>query len=169
MFRRPTRPPARTATTTLRLDTRTASQRMADLGRALSGVQRSLGLQLMLSMVKAAVEAERALARMAEVMRAPTVQANQPVRVAGLEARYYTRAALDPAYATPEGLRGLVRAVLDPDSEEAEGLWLVSPANRRLVAVAAMTGWAEHRAGSGAGQVCAHRQWGTTRVEVRCG
>lgn len=133
------------------------------------------------------------------------LRANTVVHVAGLEARYYVRGAMDPTYATPEGLRALRRRVLtgaDPD------LLLLTPANRRLVLVSAMRGWETRgevrlwpvecdRAGACAyadavgmpdhGSSCtgelwrcegmtavepplvAHRQWGTTAVEVRCG
>lgn len=65
--------------------------------------------------------------------------ANDPVRVAGLEARYAVRAGLDPAYTTLPALDGLVVAILHGDDPD---LFLVSRENRAVIAAAAMGGWA---------------------------
>lgn len=68
--------------------------------------------------------------------------ANDPVHVAGLEARYYVRAAMDPAYAAVEDVDLLVRDLLAGREGESP---LLTPQNRRLVAVAAMRGYVTHR------------------------
>lgn len=68
--------------------------------------------------------------------------ANDPVRLAGLEARYAVRAGLDPDLREPFALDALVRVILDyggPDDDWLAGL--ITPANRRRLAVAAIRGW----------------------------
>lgn len=93
--------------------------------------------------VEAMAAAARKITGWVESMRE---RFNDPVYVAGLEGRYFVRAGLDPAYATPESLSRLVRGVLagDLDGEPYDAppfLFLLSGENRRRVAVAAMRGW----------------------------
>lgn len=111
---------------------------------------------------EAMAKAARQIGRMMERLRE---QANDPVRVAGYEATYYVRAGLDHAVTSPDDL---VRAVLaGNDSLTGETdfwLLLMSPANRRAVAVAAMRGWAEHRDDSPVEVLAWHRQMGDTTV-----
>lgn len=119
----------------------------------------------LLAMRPAFARAAQSLARIATI----TVERmNDPVRVAGLCARYQVRAGMDPLYASHGNVDRLVQAILTGDATEAEGLVLLSQANRVLVAVAAMRGWSESY-GWAVPQGVLHRQWGTTRVEVRCG
>lgn len=63
---------------------------------------------------------------------------NAPETVAGLEARYYVRAALDPAYDSEDALHGLL--VLISHGTEP-GLRFLTAENRGLVAAAAIRGW----------------------------
>lgn len=66
---------------------------------------------------------------------------NTPEAVAGPEGLYFTRAALDPAYATPEALDALVASIMGATDLDA-GLWLLTMENRSVVAAAAIRGWA---------------------------
>lgn len=92
--------------------------------------------------------------------------ANDEARVAGLWARYYVRGALDPSYATP-GLRDALVAVLLSEDVGHPDTHLLSPENRRLLAVAVMRGWAEHRPQSPDPQPLVwHRALGNVRVTV---
>lgn len=83
--------------------------------------------------------------------------------VAGLENRYYVRAALDSRYV--DDVDELLREIR---TGRAPGLSALSPEHRRRVELAAMRGWAEHHPGPPAGvEVLAwHRQLGHTRVLV---
>lgn len=96
------------------------------------------------------------------------IEANSLHAVAGVEAQYFVRAGLDPAYATPEALDALVQAILGAADLDA-GLWLLTRENRALVAAAAIRGWAGHRGRDAAPSpygVTWHRQLGATTVRV---
>lgn len=138
------------------LFTPAASDRMARLAREITVAFRPF--------VTAVNKAARALGRLAEQMRE---HANDPVRVAGLTARYHVRGALDPAYDTPEGRDALVRAILAGYVEDDPLAPFLSRENRRACAVAAMQGWASRH--PGVDPVVLHRLWGSERIEVRCG
>lgn len=142
----------RTITTTLVLDT-------GPLIRAFDAIREAFR-----PFVEAMAVAARAIGRLAERLRET---ANDPVRIAGLEARYYVRAGLDPAYRHPERLDALVRDLLAGDYEDDPLHAFVTPENRRALAVAAIRGWAESY--DDPGLYVAHRLWATTRVEVCCG
>lgn len=106
----------------------------------------------------------RALSRLTESLRET---ANDPVRVAGLEARYLVRAGLDPAVADPEARDALVRAILDGTVDDDLLAVFLSPDNRRACATAALLGWAQRHPSSE--PYVLHRLWGNDRVEVSCG
>lgn len=72
--------------------------------------------------------------------RSEQILRNDPVWVAGLEARYYVRGAMDPMYATPWARDALVFAILSGLSIPA-----LQPRNRALVAAAVVRGWVTHR------------------------
>lgn len=65
---------------------------------------------------------------------------NTPPALAGVEATYRVRAALDPAYDTEEALSGLVCDILRGKTGDHAATMLYA-AHRREVAVAAMCGW----------------------------
>ncbi len=88
--------------------------------------------QFVAAVTRAVEEAERLL----------TTLYNHPVKVAGIEARYYTRAGLDPAYATSAALDDLVAAVLNGDVSDTRFLTIQ---NRGRVAAQAVAGWVAHR------------------------
>lgn len=106
--------------------------------------------------------AQEAISGMVDVLARATTWATAwlPQYVAGLEARYYVRAGLDPQV---DDIDQLVR---DIRTGRAPGLSLLGQAARTQVALAAMRGWAVHRT-EPAGDVLAwHRQLGGTRVLV---
>ena len=109
-----------------------------------------------------------ALARIHDRM---TGFANDPVRVAGVEAKFYVRAGLDGAYAHPERRDALIRDLLHGEVEDEPFLFLMTPENRRLVALSAIRGWVSTYGAPAPGEhpYVAHRLWGTDRGEVRCG
>lgn len=82
--------------------------------------------------------------RRSEVYTLVAVLVNAPEQVAGLEGRYYTRAALDPAYTTPAAVGALYRAIITGTDLDAVTRFL-TPENRRTVGEAALRGWALHR------------------------
>lgn len=88
------------------------------------------------------------LRKIASLTRGIRARYNDPAVVAGFEGRYYARAALDPAYADRLSLDCLVRVILAGEGDPE--LALLTPENRRRVAVAAMLGWATHRRESAA-------------------
>lgn len=143
---------APTTSTTLVIDTEPFSEQMrriaANWDRTLTQVGRAL---------------QPMLTGMAEVMTKfarqinPYIRANTPVNVAGLEARYFVRAGLDPAYADPWMLDRLVQGILTGVTEDE--LWFVNDENRALIAASAITGWCASYAGLSTVQVLAwHRQ-----------
>lgn len=69
---------------------------------------------------------------------------NRPDVVAGIEGRFYVRAGLDPAYVDDLSLDCLIRIILAGTTGDPE-VDILTAANRRRVAVAAMRGWAVHR------------------------
>lgn len=131
----------------------------------------ALALPFFTEAVKIAAEMDRTLAQIAAVLvpeslPARTARANSPVKVAGLEARYYVRGGADPACATREGLSALVSRVIAGDRDYDADLALLAPEARRAVAVSAMRGWAERKNDEPRQTVIAHRFWAGTRVEV---
>lgn len=92
------------------------------------------------------------------------ITANTPEAVAGLEARYYVRAGLDPTYAAPVALNFLVAAIL---GGTAGGVLFLTPTNRATVAASAIRGWSQHRPGElPAEGISWGRVLGDTRVLV---
>lgn len=75
----------------------------------------------------------------AQLPRLRQILANVDVKVAGLEGRYYVRAGLDPAYATPAALDTLVGRIMS--GRESRILGLLDRDTRALVAAAAIRGW----------------------------
>lgn len=71
-----------------------------------------------------------------------TRAANEPAHVAGLEARYFVRGALDAAYTHPERRDALASQLLAGDDLE---VLFMSRENRARVAAAVLAGWAAHR------------------------
>lgn len=123
---------------------------------------------------KAWVEAGESLSRtftqmfrgLRAIARAMRESANTEVHVAGMSARYYVRAGLDPTYRSPEALTALVRSIMG--GHEAE-LVFVSLENRALIAAAAMVSW-DHSYGEGPpGPVAWHRLLGQTTFTIGCG
>ena len=104
---------------------------------------------------------ERVEREFAAFIERAVARANDPVRLAGIEGRLYVRAALDPAYATPEGVDALVRAVL---SGAVPGVTFVTSANRYVLAAAVMRGWVTHRPDAATTWA---REFGSTSVRVR--
>lgn len=105
------------------------------------------------------------LLRLSENLR-PWV--NTPVTVAGIEGRYFVRAALDPTCATPEARDALVHTVLVGDPGDAR-LMFLTPQNRALVAVAAIRGWVAGHGDEMPASIYGaawHRQMGSTIVRV---
>lgn len=145
------------------------------IGKRFNAAARAMGLSLFPALAKFAADMDRTMAQINAVLKASAPQPD-PARLAGLEGRYYVRAAMDPAYATPWALSGLVRDLLD-GTEGITGGRLPS-AERRVLAVAAMRGW-ETRGQSvyrfvgdrlvADPPLIAHRLWGSTAVEVCCG
>lgn len=81
--------------------------------------------------------------------------------VCGQEAKYYVRAGLDPAYATPESRDRLLRRILTGTSDP-----LLNQANRIRCAAAALAGWvASHEVAEPTSFVW-HRFIGGTAVQV---
>lgn len=76
------------------------------------------------------------------------------VTLAGLEAKYYVRGAMDPAYANPDARDSYVRTL--------SLAWKRGP----NYAAAFMRGWVEHRVGDVSGPFVAHRLWSGTAVQV---
>lgn len=114
--------------------------------------------------VKAMQDFARQMSNLAARLRE---RANDPVRVAGLCARYQVRAGLDPFYAHPGHLDALVRSILDGTVADDPLAALLTPESRREVATAALRGWAQRHPDSG--PYVLHRLWGHDRVEVSCG
>lgn len=118
-----------------------------------------------------AATAARALA--AELRRSTAYQfvaalVNAPEQVAGLEGRFYVRAALDPTYATPAAVGALYRRIMTGEALDLTTRFL-TPQNRRTVAEAALRGWAIHRTGADAGERAWHRVFGDQSVNVWIG
>lgn len=114
----------------------------------------------------AAIEQQR---QIAAVRTLQTMVANIPEAVAGLEARYYVRAGMDPAYATAHDHTALVRSILNGTAEDTARL---STEARRLVAASALRGWMDHRAPAEpepVGPVIWHRFMSATRATVSVG
>jgi hypothetical protein len=147
----------RQITTTLVIDTEKINR---GLRRMVEGIRQALQ-----PFAEAMAGAARALGRLAERMREA---ANDPVYVAGLEARYYVRAGLDPSYAHPERRDALIQGLLAGKTGAADDdlLPFVSPENRRLLAVSALRGWVESYESDRERVYVAHRLWGSARVEV---
>lgn len=143
----------------------------ARIGEQVARFKEALALPFFTEAVKIAAEMDRTLAQIAAVLvpeslPARTARANSPVKVAGLEARYYVRGGADPACATREGLSALVSRVIAGDRDYDADLALLAPEARRAVAVSAMRGWAERKNDEPRQTVIAHRFWAGTRVEV---
>lgn len=130
------------------------------------------------ALVRAAPAMREAFARMVEAvakllaplrrMRERLIEAaNQPGQVAGLESRYAVRAGLDPAYATPQALDGLVARIMAGDARHrGDGqLRLLTSESRSLVAAAAIRGWC-YSYGDGPAILAWHRLMATTVVSV---
>lgn len=180
------------------------------IGRSFRELSRQVGLALFPQVARMAADLERTMAQVQAMLRASqpsVVAANTLPKIAGLEARYYVRAALDPAYVEPDQFARLVRRVLAGEGDD--DLVLVNRENRISIAVSAMRGWEERglerlhpvvcarppypcaeqvAVGAAPWHTCspqqlwrceghtaieppliAVRQWGSTRVEVRCG
>lgn len=118
-----------------------------------------------------AATAARALA--AELRRSTAYQlvtalVNSPEAVAGMEGRFYVRAALDPTYALPAAVGALYRRIMSGEALDLTERFL-TPENRRSVAEAALRGWAIHRTGADAGPSAWHRVFGDQSVNVWIG
>lgn len=139
----------------------------------LSGLARAL-----VRWVPEAREAMRTLARAISKLLEPlrrmrehlAEHANSPEALAGLEGRYAVRAGLDPAYATPQALDGLVQLVMRGDARRTgDGqLRLLTSQSRSLVAAAAIRGWC-YSYGDGPAILAWHRLMGTSIVVVTRG
>jgi hypothetical protein len=108
------------------------------LGQQFDTLARVIGEAFFPALVKAAADMERSLIRIDALVNGDR---NDPVRVAGLEARYYVRAAMDPSYATPEALHQMVGRLLAGDGDYDPDLARLAPESRRAVGVSAMVGW----------------------------
>lgn len=111
-------------------------------------------------------QARQLVERMMAHQRRVRERLNDPVRVAGLEARFRVRAALDPAYADPEAIRWLVTRIM---SDEVPELALLSRENRALVAAAALGSWVEHHPDTEVRVLAWHRLLGSVPVVVTRG
>ena len=108
------------------------------------------GPDLVRSLTRSFQQMSEGLRRVGEQVNALTMQltarmreaANDPVHVAGIEGRYYVRAAMHPLYADPIRMRVLVGAL---GAGEAADTRLMTTENRALVVAAAMRGWEAHR------------------------
>lgn len=136
---------------TLSVDPEPFIDQLARLGQAWAQMRDTFAQQL----APAVTAAGAALANFARAL-SPYFAANQPEHVAGLEARYFVRAGLDPAYVDPRALDQLVQQILAGDDT---ALQYVSDENRSLIAASALTGWVGSHAGTETLQVLAwHRQ-----------
>jgi hypothetical protein len=111
---------------------------LAKIARAWGQFQCAFVGQFFQASQKMAADLDRTMSQINALMRAAAPQPD-PARLAGLEGRYYVRAALDPAYATPEALHHLVRDLLDGTEGFIGGR--LPAADRRALAVTAMRGW----------------------------
>lgn len=109
---------------------------------------------------------ERVAARVTTMVRSIRESANSPVRVAGLEARFHVRAALDPAYRDPDAIRGLVSRIMQAQVPE---LVLLDRENRARVAAAALTAWVEAYPDTEVPVLTWHRLLGSVPVVVTRG
>lgn len=146
----------RTITTTLVIDT-------SGFDRAMERIREAFR-----PLAEAMAQAGRQIGRLMQTMREA---ANDPVYIAGLEGRYFVRAGMDPAYRHPERLDALVQGILtgaEQGMDDDAPWWgLITRENRRLVALAAIRGWAASYGEPGL--YVAHRAWGQDRVQVSCG
>lgn len=124
--------------------------------------------EAMRQLSKVAVEA---LQKIEGLMAKFREAANQPVAVAGLEARFYVRGALDPTYRSEDARDRLVVAIMAGQTlrDDDWSLLFLTRENRARVAASVLTGWQTHRGPAPASPYAAHRLWGAERVEVSCG
>lgn len=99
--------------------------------------------------------------------------ANDPTRIAGLQATYAVRAALDGRYETPAALHTLIAGLIGGTGSAPDLLWpLVTRENRCAVAAAALRGWVTGHPGQatprltfgGHGLLCREYRYGDTLV-----
>jgi len=155
-FSRPAAPES--AVVVVEPQTADLATQLARFGAAWTNTMNTLGAAL----TPALSDAAEALARFVRAF-SPYYAANQPVHVAGLEARYFVRAGLDPSYADPRALDQLVQQIMTG----AGDLLFVSDENRALIASAALRGWVGSHAGDTTVRVLAwHRQIGSTAISV---
>lgn len=150
-----------TETVHLSIDTAAVTEALA---RAQSAGAVFLRLRDALRQMAPAVE--RAFRPLTTYSRALTVSANDPVRVAGLEARFHVRAALDPAYRDPEAIRWLVTRIMQG---QVPDLVLLSRENRALVASAALSAWVNRYPTTEVEVLAWHRLLGSVPVVVTRG
>lgn len=94
--------------------------------------------------------------------------ANDPVRVAGLEARYYVRAGLDPRYSTLFGLDALTASIMDMSNRGGDMAFLTRQ-SRAQIAAAAIAGWVASYADDTGPLLPWHRFIGHTIITVGSG
>jgi len=96
------------------------------------------------------------------------ISANDPTAVAGLEGKYYVRAAMHPSYAPPASRDELVRMILHGHPYDP-AIDALSPGNRARLAVAVLAGWVQTHGDTVEASVVGsawHRQIGDTAVKV---
>lgn len=105
-----------------------------DLTAFMSGMKRAA--------TAAAETMQKTMTAAISVFRLYSETANQPIVVAGMEARYYVRAAMAHRYEEPDALDVMVHMLLSGISNDTRWMTL---GNRALVAAAAIRGWSTHR------------------------
>lgn len=131
----------------------------------------TIDVEALMKIGRAASQAGRAVAedltftilRFTDALSPRTFVSRVETRLAGIEARYYTHAAL--ALTTTAGLDMLTASVLHG---QAAGTGPLTPAQRARVAAAALAGFVEHH-DAPAAPTTWHRHLGDHNLQVRAG
>lgn len=151
LWRRISRRPEQTKTVELVIDHEPFSDALRRFAENWQQMQRSVAAVIGPALTGAA----ETIGKLARAL-SPYFAANEPVHVAGLEARYFVRAGLDPACAAPSQLDALVQTIL---TGTADDLRYVNDENRAVIAGSAIAGWCASYAGQSTVRVLAwHRQ-----------
>ena len=115
------------------------------------------------AMANVAASLQEAVARAQRFLGTLRDRANDPVHIAGLEARFHVRAALDPDYTDEFAITWLVNRIMQGEVPE---LFFITRANRARIAAAALNAWVEAHPAQEVTVLAWHRLIGSVPVVV---